>query len=58
MTLGLARGGSPGLGRSGEVINQTSACEPLVKRDLRQEEAGGLYKDPSCGCSPSPHSPV
>lgn len=53
MTLGLARGGSPGLGRGGEVINQTRACEPLVKRDLRQEEARSLYKDPSCGCSPS-----
>lgn len=53
MTLGLARGGSPGLGRGGEVINQTTACEPLVKRDLWQEEARSLYEDPSCSCSPS-----
>lgn len=59
MTLGLARGGSPRLGRGGEVINQTTACEPLVKRDLRQEEARSLLKTlPAAVVPPSPHSLV
>lgn len=57
MTLGLARGCSPGLGRSGEVINQTSACEPLVKRDLQQEEAGASIKTLPAAAVPAPTVP-